>query len=123
MTEAGTHEAQASDPTASEILTRLSAELQIVSEHCIDLQNTLSEVLSASKVEKMSQDIAKLQDLDWIQQTLADVAAISLRLAENDLGRVSNLDAVIASARLHQLRDCIVDKAQDVRHGGEITWF
>jgi len=86
------------------LLAEISRESIGLSEQCGMIQWSISAMLEIVDHPDLGAEIHMLQDIDRIQQTLADIAAILLATGDHANGAPILRDAIGAAVRLESLR-------------------
>lgn len=86
------------------VLGDLAGELSELAERCRLLQETISALLDKVDHPDLGAEIHMLQDIDRIQQTLSDLAAILAVAHPAGCGRPVHRDAIGDAVRLESLR-------------------
>ena len=86
------------------LLVEISRESSNLAEQCGQIQWPISAILDIVDHPDLGAEIHMLQDIDRIQQTLADIAAILLLTGDNTNGASILRDAIGAAVRLESLR-------------------
>jgi len=86
------------------LLIEMSRESQNLAEHCGKIQCSISAMLDVVDHPDLGAEIRVLQDIDRIQQTLADIAAILVVTGEHANGALVLKDEIGSAIRLESLR-------------------
>lgn len=112
----------------SDLMADVSGELAGLAERCSLLQWTISSLLDRLDHPDLGAEIHMLQDVDRIQQTLADLASV-LAAARADAGHITcRQDALCRVIRLESLRTRLglsgekPDKAHEPDET-DVTWL
>lgn len=110
------------------VLLRLAVELRDSATHLTALQWSISTLLEKVHHPDLAEEIHMLQDIDRLQQTLADVAAVIDAAAVLPSPVAIPRDPVCSAIRLESLRarlDLAGDDRDHPRDSGEtdVTWL
>jgi hypothetical protein len=95
---------RADEVDLSETLARVATELDNTAAACTALQWSISTLLDKVHHPDLAEEIHMLQDIDRMQQTLVDIAAV-VRVAANVPDRIAlSRTAVHSAIRLESLR-------------------
>jgi len=127
----GTSEPISAEPDMSLLLSGLARETAQAAESCTVLQWSVSTLLDKVHHPDLGAEIHMLQDIDRMQQTLADVSAILTALSPNLAGVAVCCDDLAAVIRLESLRQRLqvavgLTAAADHEHppnDDEVTWL
>lgn len=103
-------------------------ELAQAAKSCTELQWALSAILDSINPKGLSAQMHMLQDIDRLQQTLADLACLTEALANKVEGPDICAEEFAAVLRLDSLRARIFDGADlgashDAQNNEAITWL
>ena len=122
------------DETADEtigldaLLSEMSRESLRLSEHCGTIQWSISAILDVVDHPDLGAEIHMLQDVDRIQQTLADIAEILAVACGQTRGAPVRKGDINAAIRLESLRQRLglsdaITEAPEAGTSSEITWL
>lgn len=118
----------------ADVLRLMVVELEDVAQACVAMQTSISNLLAQAHHPDLGEEIHMLQDIDRLQQTVVEIAAVIRTTSESPNPLAVSRAAIGSAIRLESFRNRIglgtdseADRSrQDTPHErarGEITWL
>ena len=88
----------------SDLLHNMATELNLLAASCAQVQWVISSLLERAQHPDMPAELHMLQDIDRIQQTLEDIAALLMTTSAQTVYPVLEKEKLSASLKLDSLR-------------------